>query len=216
MGFDHIDVIYANVPPDTMPLEQMVHDVVGLISSGRAHAWAVVNWPADQLLELSDIATRDGLPQPCCVQLPYSLVHRSRVEDDGMSVALAACGAPVVASYVLAGGVFSGKYDADPSTGRAAGSLDQPMYARGGRRPLARRVARRLDATPATLTITFALENPAVATVLFGATSPAQVEQNVAALEPTLVSRRKPAKLSAIGAMRLTTRDGSRGSGANP
>ena len=32
MGLDHIDVIYANVPPDAMPLDQMVHDVVDLIT----------------------------------------------------------------------------------------------------------------------------------------------------------------------------------------
>ena len=53
MGLDHIDVIYANVPPDALPLEQMVHDVAGLIAAGKARAWAIVNWPADQLLELS-------------------------------------------------------------------------------------------------------------------------------------------------------------------
>ena len=53
MGLGHIDVIYANVPPDAMPLDQMVHDVVDLITTGRARAWAIVNWPGDKLLELS-------------------------------------------------------------------------------------------------------------------------------------------------------------------
>ncbi len=69
MGLDHIDVIYANVPPDGLPLDQMVHDVGGLIVAGKARAWAIVNWPADQLLELSRTASREGVPQPVCAQL---------------------------------------------------------------------------------------------------------------------------------------------------
>jgi len=184
MGLDHIDVIYANVPPDAMPLDQMVHDVVDLVTAGRARAWAIVNWPGEKLLELSRIATRDGLPQPCAAQLPYSLVRRDWVEGDEMQSALAASGAPVVASYSLAGGVLSGKYDTDPQSGRAAGSLDQPMYASAA--VAARRLgdlARRLDTKSAPLAVAFALANRDVATVLFGATKPEQVADNVAALE---------------------------------
>ena len=43
----------------------------------------------------------NGLPQPCGAQLPYSLVHRSEVEDGAMERALDASGASVVASFVL-------------------------------------------------------------------------------------------------------------------
>ena len=200
MGLAHIDVIYANVPPDAMPLDQMVHDVVDLITTGRARAWAIVNWPGDKLLELSRIATRDGLPQPCAAQLPYSLVRRDWVEGDDMQSALAASGAPVVASYSLAGGVLSGKYDTDPQAGRAAGSLDEPMYASAA--VAARRLgdlARRLDTKPATLAVAFALANPDVATVLFGATKPEQVADNVAALE--LLARLSPEDLTELASI---------------
>ena len=201
MGLDHIDVIYANVPPEEMPLEQMVHDVVDLVTTGRARAWAVVNWPGDKLLELSQIATRDGLPQPCAAQLPYSLVRRDWVEGGQMQTALAACGAPVVASYSLAGGVLSGKYDSDPQGGRAAGSLEEPMYASAV--VAARRLgnlARRLDTNPATLAVAFALANPDVATVLFGATKPEQVTDNVGALEVLArLSEEDLAELASIG-----------------
>jgi L-glyceraldehyde 3-phosphate reductase len=118
-----------------------------------------------------------------------------------MRTALEACGAPVVASYVLAGGVLSGKYDVDPVAGRAAGALDQPMYAAAATaaRSLAQ-LAERLETTPASLAVAFALQNPAVATVLFGATTPAQIEQNVAALalEARLTAADR-AELVAIG-----------------
>ena len=39
MGLDHIDVIFANVPPDGLPLDQMVHDVADLVAAGKARGW---------------------------------------------------------------------------------------------------------------------------------------------------------------------------------
>ena len=47
MRFDHVDVIYANPPPPGLELAALVSSVAGLISSGKARAWAIVNWPAD-------------------------------------------------------------------------------------------------------------------------------------------------------------------------
>ena len=76
MQFDYVDVIYANPPPISLHLEELVSAVAALVTMGKARVWAVVNWTADLLLEASAIATREGLPQPCAAQLPYSLVHR--------------------------------------------------------------------------------------------------------------------------------------------
>jgi aryl-alcohol dehydrogenase-like predicted oxidoreductase len=90
----------------------------------------------------------------------------------------------VVASYVLAGGVLTGKYDTNPTAGRAAGTLGDPRVtsamAAGGHLS---ELAATLDKSPAALAIAFALANPTVASVLFGATSPHQVHQNATALE---------------------------------
>lgn len=206
MRFDYVDVIYANPPAVGLDLEELVPSVAGLIASGRARAWAVVNWPAEQLLEASEVATRLGLPQPCAAQLPYSLVQRSPVEDAAMRAALDACNAPVIASFVLAGGVLTGKYDADPNAGRAAGNLRDPsvVAAAAAGRQLAE-LARTLETSPATLAVVFALANPNVASVLFGATRPEQVRQNTAAL--TLADRLDDAQLAelkAIGSPRPT------------
>jgi aryl-alcohol dehydrogenase-like predicted oxidoreductase len=165
-----------------------------------------VNWPAEQLLEAFEVATRLGLPQPCAAQLPYSLVQRSPVEDAAMRAALDACNAPVIASFVLAGGVLTGKYDADPNAGRAAGNLRDPsvVAAAAAGRQLAE-LAGTLETSPATLAVVFALANPNVASVLFGATRPEQVQENSAAL--TLADRLDDAQLAelkAIGSPRPT------------
>ena len=184
MGFDHVDVIYANAPINGLELDELVASVGGLITAGLARAWAIVNWPADQLLAASAIAAAQGVPQPCAAQLPYNVGYRQEVESPEMQAALTACGAPVVASYVLLGGVLTGKYDHDPAAGRAAGTLDDPKVARGivvGRRLAA--LADSAGVTPARLAFAFALASPSVASVLFGATRPEQVEENVSALD---------------------------------
>jgi aryl-alcohol dehydrogenase-like predicted oxidoreductase len=191
MGFDHVDLIYANPPPDDLPIPEMVAAVAELIESGKARAWGIVNWEAGPFNEATNAAAEQGVPRPCAAQLPYSIVRRDWVESDEMTAALKASGAGVVASFVMAGGVLTGKYDAGQS-GRAAAEIDEPRFAavrhRGGR---LRTLAAELKTSPAALAIAFALANPAVATVLFGATSPVQIAENVTALdvEPATIER---------------------------
>ena len=201
MGFDYVDLIYANPPENGLGLEELVRSVAALVAAGKARAWGIVNWPASMLAEAVALADATGAPPPCAAQLPYSLVRRDWVESDEMTAALAACGAPVVASYSLAGGVLSGKYAAPDVRGRAAGTLEEPGVARAAAaaQELAA-LAHRWDTTPAALAIAFAASNPNVASVLFGATSPAQLLENAAA--PAVLARLSPAEraeLQAVG-----------------
>lgn len=184
MQLDHVDLIYALPPPDGLEVDELVESVTGLITAGKARAWGITNWPADLLASVSAVVARDGLTQPCAAQLPYSLVQRSPVEDDEMGAALASCDAGVVASYVLAGGVLTGKYRDEPAAGRAARSLDDPRVAPAvaAGEQLAE-LAADLGVGPAALAIAFTLANPTVVSVLFGATSPDQVRENATALD---------------------------------
>ena len=191
MGFEYIDLIYANPPPDDLPIAEMVAAVAALVADGKARAWGIVNWEARAFGEAVLAAREQGLPAPCAAQLPYSLVRREWVESDEMTAALEASGAGVVASFVMAGGVLTGKYDAG-ETGRAAAEIDDPRYAAArdvGAR--LKELADEVGTTPAALAIAFALSNPAVTSVLFGATFPEQIEHNVAALDldPATVRR---------------------------
>lgn len=201
MGLDHIDLIYSEVPPDGVSMEDAVGMITGLIQSGTARAWGTLNWTPEQMEQAFAIAGREGVPGPTATQPPYSLVCREFVEDPAMRRLAADRGVAVVASYTLAGGVLTGKYDADPGAGRAAGQLDEPRYAAGAAagRELAA-LARESGADPANLAMAFALLEPSVTTVLFGATRPEQVTANLGALE--LAARLTPAgrdRLAAIG-----------------
>jgi aryl-alcohol dehydrogenase-like predicted oxidoreductase len=197
MGFDHIDVIYANAPPPGLTVADLVAAAAGLVTSGKARAWGLVNWPADLAGQAVEAAARLGVTPPCAIQLPYSLVRRSWVEDPAMTRALEASGAGLIASFCLAGGVLSGKYLAGPAAGRAAGTLEDPRVtpAVAAARELAR-LAARLDTTSAALALAFPFTHPAVTSVLFGATSAEQVRADCAAAG--LLARLSPADLAQL------------------
>jgi L-glyceraldehyde 3-phosphate reductase len=182
MGFDYVDVIYANPPPEGLAVADMVAAVGGLLDAGKARAWAMVNWQAGPCGEAVAAAAAQGGAPPCAVQLPYSLVRRSWVEDAAMTAALHAAGAGVVASFCLEGGVLSGKYLAAGASGRAAAALDDPRAAPAAAAAAGlAALAAELGSTAATLALAFPFTNADVASVLFGATSPQQLRANCAA-----------------------------------
>jgi aryl-alcohol dehydrogenase-like predicted oxidoreductase len=183
MGLDHVDLIYSSTLPDEVSVETCVEGVAGLLASGKARAWGVVNWTAEALAAGSRAAAAAAIPQPCAVQLPYSLSKRDWVESPEMDAALDAAGAPIVASASLAGGALTGKYAAGGTQGRWAGQLGEPwlqeVLALGER---LQSLAATLETTPAQLAIAFTLANPRVASTLVGATRTEQLDENASAL----------------------------------
>ncbi|HWF80846.1 MAG TPA: aldo/keto reductase [Streptosporangiaceae bacterium] len=201
MGLDYIDLIYTVLPPDDVPLDDAVGMITELISAGTARAWGTLGWPPDLMERAWRVAEAAGVPGPAATQPPYSLVNRAEVENQRMREVTAAREIAIVASYALAGGVLTGKYDHDPQAGRATGLLDTPRYAAGvaAGRELAR-FAAEIGRDPAQLAIAFALGDPSVTTVLFGATRPEQIRSNLAALDVAReLTPGERSRLAAIG-----------------
>ena len=182
-GLEYVDLLYSDPPPDGLPMEEVVATMGELIAAGKTRAWGIVNWPAEQLEQAGRIALSQGVPAPCAAQLPYNLVQRDWVEGVDMTDALDLCSASAVASYVLLGGVLTGKY-ARGEHGRLSAGL-------GGRNAEAGRslveplttLASHLGVTPSSLALAFALGNSRVATILFGATRPEQIIENSQVIE---------------------------------
>jgi aryl-alcohol dehydrogenase-like predicted oxidoreductase len=196
MGLDYLDLVYSERPPEGLPVADVVGAVAELIVSGKARAWGVLNWPAEQIKGAGQTAKDTGAPPPCVAQLAYSIVSRSPVEDAATVAALDSCGASVVASTTLVAGALTGR----GRTGRAAGLPDDPRWAKTfDVADRLRFLAAELDTTPAQLALAFALANPRVATVLFGASKPEQVRENVGAIE--LVARLSEAELDELRAL---------------
>jgi L-glyceraldehyde 3-phosphate reductase len=167
LGIERVDLLYSDPPPAEMELERVVASVTDLIGDGRIRAWGVVNWTADRVLEVAEIASATGVPAPCAVQLPYSLIQREWVEDPAMDEALEACGASLIPSNVLAGGALTAKY--------ARGEWTRPPRLSGREIPP--------EAPGVAAAIRFALAHPRTASVLVGCTSAEQVRENAAAVD---------------------------------
>jgi aryl-alcohol dehydrogenase-like predicted oxidoreductase len=187
MGFERLDLLYSSTLPDEVPVPLALEQIAAVLATGRATAWSVVNWSAAAIAQATTEAERQGIPQPCAAQLPYSLARPEWVEDPAMNAALEATGASLVPSASLAGGALTGKY-ADGASGRLSAELANGR----ARREVAlgaalRGPAARLDTTPATLAIAFTLLHPRTAATLVGATAPAQID---AALEAVALADR--------------------------
>jgi aryl-alcohol dehydrogenase-like predicted oxidoreductase len=201
MGLDHLDLAYSEQPPDGLSVDEVVAQAGALIDAGKLRAWGLLNWPAELLAEAGRSAERQGVAMPAAVQLPYSLVRRSPVEDPAITAALAASEASIVASASLAGGALTGKYAKDDATGRIEEERTHSKHAAAlaaGKELLS--LGAQFKAAPASLAIAFALTHPNVASVLFGATTTTQIADNVAALDLLdRLTEDERARLRAIG-----------------
>ena len=182
MGLDHIDLIYTMQPPEGLSIAELVEQVAGLVSTGRARAWGIGNWPAVELTEAIRAARELGVSLPVAAQLPYSLVRADWVQDPVMEAVLADADIGLVASYVLAGGTLTGKY-LHGDSGRAGADGNATIVAGKERAAVVVELAREWNVTPASLAFSFALSHPRLASVLFGATSPEQLRENVSSLD---------------------------------
>ena len=199
MGLDHVDLIYTMPPPDGLALAELVAQVAGLVTSGRARAWGIGNWSAHALGEAVATARSLGAPLPVAAQLPYSLAQVGWVEDPAMAAVLDDADIGLVASFVLAGGTLTGKY-ARGETGRATEAGRTPAdVATDARAGALGALAQEWDVTAASLAFAFVLGHPRLASVLFGATSPEQVRENVASLE--VFERLTPAQRERLRAL---------------
>ncbi len=179
LGFDHVDLIYAVTLPDDLSVERAVEEVAGLLAAGKARAWGVANWTAEQIVEGTAAAARLGIEPPAAAQLSYSLIDRATVEDPAMERALTEAGTSLVPSNVLAGGKLA--RSPGPEGEQMTPRTNLPV--REGGEPSVRSLAARLETSPAVAAIAFALAHPLTASVLFGVSSVAQLEENLAAVD---------------------------------
>lgn len=182
MRLDHVDLIYAIHPPETLPIGEVVTQVGRLLDSGRARAWGAGMWTAAQLEEALEVCAATGVAPPVAAQMSCSLAEHQQASDEAMRAVLTRGGVGLVAAYVLAGGTLSGKYDDADAAGRAAAD-DSPVARRGKEIAGALGALGRKWGVPTShLAFAYALGHPNLASIVFGATTPEQVRANVAAI----------------------------------
>jgi aryl-alcohol dehydrogenase-like predicted oxidoreductase len=77
LGIDEIDVYLVNAPDPSVPLEDTLEALDGLVRAGKVRALGCSNFPAYLLAWAVALQDREGWAPFVCFQPQYSLVERS-------------------------------------------------------------------------------------------------------------------------------------------
>jgi len=183
LGTDYLDVYFAHVDDEDVPLEETLGAFAKLVQSGKVRAIGASNYSAARLREALGISEQKGLPRYELIQPEYNLYDRAGFEGELAGVAKEhALG--VVSYFSLASGFLTGKYESveDLQGSARAGMLEGYFDERGMRLlPALREVARELSATPAQVALAWLMARPAVTAPIASATSLDQLEDLIGA-----------------------------------
>ena len=188
-GLDYLDLVYCHrADPDT-PLEETVHAMSDMVSSGKALYWGTSEWTAAEIYAAYEIAERKNLHKPVMEQPEYSMLARTKVETEYARL-YDDIGLGLTTWSPLKSGALTGKYlDGIPEGSRATlpgydwlrdGLTDDAVNAKVASLAV---VASDLDCSLAQLAIAWCAANPNVSTVITGASRAEQVTENMGALD---------------------------------
>ena len=161
---DHIDMYYAHFDDESVPLEETVGALSGLVDAGKVRYIAISNYSPERIDEWFRITAENGLHRAVALQPHYNLVNRDfeaglreRAERENLAV---------FPYFSLASGFLAGKYreetatDAEsPRAGSARAYLDER-----GRRVLISldEIAAAHDVSVATVSLAWLRQQPTV------------------------------------------------------
>jgi aryl-alcohol dehydrogenase-like predicted oxidoreductase len=195
---DYVDLYQLHSDDRTTPLDETLEALDVIVKSGRARYVGVSNFLAYRIATALGRADLKGWARPVSIQPRYSLLFRE-IERELLPLA-AEQGLGVISYNPLAGGLLSGKHksDAAPTPGTrftlgSIGGIYQSRY--WNERAFAtvaglQRLAVEAGTPLTTLSIAWALANPAITAPLLGASRPEQLDETLAAadykLDPAL------------------------------
>ena len=188
LGIDHIDLYYSHYDDPSVPVEEIVTALDGLVRAGKVRAVAASNLSAERLRASLDFAERENLARYVAIQPEYNLVSRDTYEGALQDVAEQA-GVSALPYFALAAGFLTGKYRPGVTVDSARADLA------AGHAATARGVAvlKALDtvadahgAEPATVALAWLLTRPTVAAPIASARDLAQLPALLAVQDLTL------------------------------
>lgn len=189
---DYIDLYYTHYDDESVPVEEIVTALDGLVKAGKVRAVAASNISPERLEASLTFATHNGLTRYVALQPHYNLVNRDTYEGELRAIAQRH-GLGVLPYYGLAGGFLTGKYrpgTANVDSGRVGGALDPAKYLADerGHKVLAAldEVARAHGAEIATVALAWLAAQPTVTAPIASARTPAQLPALLAAADLTL------------------------------
>jgi len=188
---DCIDLYQTHQDDPDTPVEETLEALASLVKSGKVRAIGASNYSPARLRESMAASVRLGIPRYETHQPEYNLYDRTQFERDYQPLALE-YGLAVIPFFGLAKGFLSGKYRklADIEGRPRAAGLKKYFEGDRGMKILAAldAVGKRVNATPAQVSLAWMLAQPAIAAPIVSATSVAQLDDIAGAAKVRLAS----------------------------
>ena len=203
---DYVDLFWLHVWDMVTPAAEDLHSMAALVAAGKIRYYGLSNVPAWYAAQIATMAALQGLPAPIGLQVQYSLVDRE-VERDHLPAARE-LGLGVLGWSPLGGGFLTGKYTQDAVADKAPSGQELPSKGGvtdagggsdgrlNGANPFGdtkftaqnwavlncvRRVADEIGASPAQVSLAWALRQPGMTGLILGASRVEQLTANMAA-----------------------------------
>jgi len=202
LQLDYVDLVFCHRPDNETPMEEIIRAMNYLIDTGKVFYWGTSEWSAEQIMEAHHTAKTLSLIAPVMEQPQYSMLHRTRFENE-YSRLYKEIGYGTTIWSPLASGLLTGKYTSNsfPADSRLGGNADykwlkDQLLSGQGMNGLEEKscdeilkkvdgllpIAKKLDCTLAQLAIAWCLVNPNVSSVITGASKVSQVIENFKAM----------------------------------
>ncbi|MER7013104.1 aldo/keto reductase [Saccharopolyspora sp. NPDC000359] len=125
LGTDHIDLYYTHLDDESVPVEEVITALDGLVKAGKVRAIGASNISPERLAASLAFSDREGLARFVALQPRYNLVSRDTYEGERRNI-VAREGLACLPYFALAAGFLTGKYRPGKPVG---GPRDTPTMA---------------------------------------------------------------------------------------
>lgn len=193
MGLDYVDIFYSHREDPDTPLEETMLALDSAVRQGKALYVGISNYTKDETVKAKKIL--EELKTPFIINQPsYSMFDRW-IEEDGLKDYANKNGIGLIAFSPLAQGLLTDKYikgiPEDSRISRPTASIDENALTddRLDRIRSLNKIAANRGQSLAQLALLWVLREGQVTSVLIGASKPSQIEENVAALDKSDLTR---------------------------
>ena len=197
---DYIDVYFAHIDDQAVPLEETLGAFARLIEAGKVKTIGASNYSAARLQQALTVAGKQQLPRYELMQPLYNLYDREDFEGELADLAIAQ-EVGVVSYFSLASGFLTGKYrQIEDLEGSSRGAFLGKYFDQRGQRLLKEllSIAEELSARPSQVALAWLLQQPGLTAPIASATSLEQLDEILDAVELSL-PQAAVARLSKLG-----------------
>jgi aryl-alcohol dehydrogenase-like predicted oxidoreductase len=177
---DRIDLYQTHADDPDTPVDETLEALARLVKAGKVRVIGASQYKPARLRESMEASKRLGIPRYDTLQPEFNLYDRADFERDLQPVALE-YGLAVIPFFGLAKGFLSGKYRklADIEGRPRAAGLKKYFEGDRGSKILAAldAVAKRVDSTPARVSLAWMMAQPSIAAPIASVTSVAQLDE---------------------------------------